>query len=998
MIADSFSPAWLSDPEVFSVGQLPPCSDHRIFADEAEAQSEATSLVCSLDGPWRAHFAPRAGTAPDTLLTDGSLDDALPVITVPGEFQLQNPGWDPPQYVNYQYPWDGREELVPPQISAADNPTVTCIRRFPVTSDQLKAAGRVVLTFGAVEAALAVWVNGVFVGYAEDSFTPHRFDVTSCLKAGENRLAARVFKRCTGSWLEDQDFWRFSGIHRSVTLTFEPRVHLADLFVRTPLFNGYTDARLEADLSIDRPEGTVTLCLTDDEGETVFCETVETSGEICFGADVAHPRLWSAETPSLYRLTITLRDAQGNVAEVAQTMVGFREFAMIDKIMCLNGRRIVFHGVNRHEFDCDLGRVMPEELLLRDMRDMKAMHVNAIRTCHYPNCTRFYELCDRFGFYVIDETNIETHGTWARFPAEERALPAGRPEWREAVLARGRAMLERDKNHACVLLWSCGNESFYGDDLLALSRFFRERDPGRLVHYEGCWPSEEYSATTDVYSRMYHKAADIEEYLRSDPPKPFISCEYSHAMGNSNGGLSLYTNLEDRYPMYQGGFIWDYVDQALRVKLPDGTVRLAYGGDFGDRPTDWHFNTNGIILGDRTATPKVQEVRHCFADVRVTPDRSGVTVENRMVFAALENCSLEFSVTVNREPVLHLRRELPSLSPGERLRIDLPMESVPFDKGQAVLTALVIRTSAPHELLPRLSIAASGQAVLGAGQEPPKAASLPMVRGDWNLGVPSLGVLMSKAEGLISLRDAAGRETLLTAPMLSLFRAPTDNDRGNRDALRQGIWHAVSRYSSLSQASPDDDGVVWRYANPLLPQMDLRLRLSPRADGLHVRLTWKGVEGQPDLPCFGLALPMDARLKHVAYYGLGPDENYVDRCEGALLGWHQFEAESNLTRYCKPQECGNRRGVSCLRLTDDTGHGVEVAGRNLEISVLPWLPEEIAAVRHPDELSHPRRTVLDIAAFRKGVGGDDSWGAPVLPQFTYPSDRDYTLDFTLRGI
>ncbi|MBQ6174624.1 MAG: beta-galactosidase [Clostridia bacterium] len=991
MQAKEFQSAWLADPEVFSVNELPPCSDHHIWASPAEAErGEGTCLVQSLDGTWRAHFAMTPREAPDALLTDGSLDSTLPEITVPGEFQLQNPDWDPPHYVNFQYPWDGHEALVPPQVSDTYNPTVTCIRNFFVDAERLTRAGRCVLSFAAAEAALAVWVNGTFVGYAEDSFTPHRFDVTDCLRAGENRLAARVFKRCSGSWLEDQDFWRFSGIHRGVTLTFEPKIHLSDLFVHTPLSDGGASARLEAEMQIERPAGTVEVTLTDDAGETVFSRTVKSEAEIHFAEEVHHPRLWTAETPDLYRLTMTLRDESGEVCEVAQTAVGFRSFKMVDRVMCLNGKRIVFHGVNRHEFDPDLGRVMTEELLRRDLEDMKRMNVNAIRTCHYPNCSRFYELCDEYGFYVIDETNIETHGTWQRPDPDERAVPASRPEWKEAILARGRAMLERDKNHPCVLLWSCGNESYFGDDLLVLSNYFRERNPGRLVHYEGCWPSERYSGTTDVYSRMYFKVAEIEAYLSGDPQKPFVSCEFSHAMGNSNGGLSLYTALEDRYPMYQGGFIWDYVDQALRVTLPDGTVRLAYGGDFGDRPTDWHFNTNGIILGDRTWTPKAQEVRQCYADIRLKPDGTGVTVENRKVFAALKGFKLMRRVWINRAVVREETVDMPEIGPEQSAHITLPADGMSFDAGETVIHAEAID--------PEGRTCAFGETVFGGIPETRTADLVPMTEGDHNLGVRMLGIMMNRAEGLISMRDADGKETLLCPPMLSMFRAPTDNDRGNRDALREGIWHAVSRYSGMSNAELSDGGVTWRFDNRLLPEMDLRLTMTPREDGLHVRLTWKGIPGQPDLPCFGLALPMDARLKYVRYWGLGPDENYVDRCSGAWLGWHTFRADEALTRYAHPQECGSRRAVNCLRLTDDRGHGVEITGKDLEISVLPWLPEEIAAARHPDELSNPRRTVLDIAAFRKGIGGDDSWGAPVLPQFTYSSDRDYTLDFTIRGI
>ena len=994
MHATAFDPAWLKDPAIFSVNQLPPCSDHAIYATEKEAEENRSGLVKNLDGHWRASFAMNPAEADDALLADGSRDEALEPFEVPGELQLQKPDWDPPHYVNYQYPWDGHEALVPPMVSDTYNPTVTCIRRFAVTEEE-RACGRAVLTFHGVEAAVAVWLNGRFVGYAEDSFTPHRFDVTALLHTGENRLAARVFKRCTGSWLEDQDFWRFSGIHRSVTLTFEPETHLADIFVRTPLTDDYTKAWLEADLRIDRPKGTVNLCLTDDESNILLEAEKPAAQALSLREAVPGVRLWNAEEPVLYTLGVILRDEEGRTIEVSRLRIGFRQFEMKDRIMCLNGKRIVFHGVNRHEFDGKRGRVMTEELLMRDFRDMKGMNVNAIRTCHYPNTSRFYQLCDQYGFYVIDETNIETHGTWARENPDEIAVPASRPEWRDAILARGSAMQERDKNHACVLLWSCGNESWYGDDLLALSEQFRRRDPTRLVHYEGCWPSSEYAKTSDVYSRMYYKAADIEAYLSGNPEKPFINCEYSHAMGNSCGGISLYRDLEDRYPMYQGGFIWDYVDQALITETPEGRTRLAYGGDFGDRPTDWQFNTNGIVLGDRTLTPKVQEVRRVFADVTLRPDRTGVTVTNRKVFAALHGVAVRWSALLNRETCAAGLCPLPAIGPGEQTHVDLPPEKIPFDSGEVLLTCELVVTE--HPLLPKGHVLAFGQACFGKLPAKPDAEALTWIRGDHNLGCREAGVMIRREEGLISLRDASGRETLLQPPLLSLFRAPTDNDRGNGDALRQGIWHMVSRYNRMIRERETASDIVWRYENTLLPDLDLKLSMSPRADGLHVRLDWEGVRNQPDLPALGLAFPVDPRLCHVQYFGLGPEENYVDRCEGAMLGWHEFDSLEAMTRYCKPQESGNRRGVDVLRLTDENGHGIEVTGDALEISVLPYLPEELAAARHPDELT-PTRTVLDVAAFRKGIGGDDSWGAPVLPQFTYPADRDYSLAFVIRGI
>ena len=497
---------------------------------------------------------------------------------------------------------------------------------------------------------------------------------------------------------------------------------------------------------------------------------------------------------------------------------------------------------------------------------------------------------------------------------------------------------------------------------------------------------------------MYFKVADIERYLDGRPAKPFINCEYTHAMGNSCGGIGLYADLEDRYPQYQGGLIWDYVDQALRVKGPNGQTRLAYGGDFGDRPNDWHFNTNGIVLGDRTLTPKCQEVRQVFSPVRLTPDWTGVTVENRRLFAPLRRLALRWSVT-DPESGAELRGgcvPCPEVPAGEKQHVDLPFALGAED--EAILTVTLCVAEDP--LLPQGFELCFGQTVTGEKKLRPASAPVALIPCDTNIGFRSAGCagMIARGDGLISFRDAAGRECLLRAPLLSLFRAPTDNDRGNRDALRQGIWHQVSRYSAMSRASVDGSAVSFRYENPLLPDLDLSLTLVPREEELEFTLAYGGVKGQSDLPAFGLSFLLDHRLQHVEALCRGPEENYIDRDRGARLGLWRWETDEGMTRYCKPQESGSRRGVSRLRLTDDDGHGLELRGDALEVSVLPWLPEQLACVYHPDELAGPSRTVLDVALFRKGVGGDDSWGAPVLPQYTYPSDQPRVLRFGLRRI
>ena len=998
----TFETSWLSDPTIFAVNRLPAVSDHQIYRSVPEADAGMSSLVRCLDGVWKAHLALRPADSPQALLTSDELDATLVDMTVPGEFQLQYPQWDAPQYVNVQYPWDGHEALVPPQVSQEYNPTVTAIRTFDLTEAELHC-GRVVLTFAGVEAALALYLNGQFVGYSEDSFTPHHFDVTPYVHAGANRLAARVFKRCAGSWMEDQDFWRYSGIHRSVTLTFEPKTHLADIFVRTPLTEGYTRAHLEADLTIHRPQGTVTMVLQSPRGEVLMVASQPAAEALHIRREVPGAKLWSAEEPNLYTLTITLTDDNDTVVEVSRLEVGFRQFEMIDKIMHLNGKRIVFRGVNRHEFDCDTGRVMSTELLLRDIRNIKSMNINAVRTSHYPNTSEFYRLCDRYGLYVIDETNIESHGSWS--PMHDWVVPGDKPEWLELTLDRGRSMQERDKNHPCILLWSCGNESYGGRNLYELSQLFRRRDPSRLVHYEGVAWDTRYPDTTDVHSRMYCKAAEIEEYLQSNPDKPFINCEYTHAMGNSLGGMKLYTDLEDKYPMYQGGFIWDYVDQFLRTTAPNGHTRMTLGGDWGDRPTDWEFIGNGIVMADRSLSPKAQDVRYLYQDVRLTPDATGVTIHSRRLFAPLAGLTLKWSIACDGKLLRAGGLLVPTIQPGDTIHLELPYGEAPAS-GLLVATCQLLHKH--HPILPDGEIMAVGQSILreaAALPEAPACAPAPVL-GDVNVGMhtPSLSTLFQKGkQGMISFKDGLGRESLLRAPQLSLFRAPTDNDRGNGDAVRQGIWHAASRYAFVSSDEPVYENgafsITYHYAAPVLPGTDVTVTYACKSpDAVEVTLHWPGVEHQPDLPALGLSFQLDPRLSQVTYYGYGPEENYIDRREGALLNTYTYAVDEGWTRYGRPQESGNRMGVRRMALTDAAGHGVEITGEGLEISVQPYLPEEVMAVGHPEELQGSCRTVLDVALFRKGIGGDDSWGAPVLPQYTYPSDKPYTLTFTMKAL
>lgn len=562
-------------------------------------------LKQSLNGRWYFNYAKN----PNERFVDFYKEDIdchyFDMIDVPGHIQMQ--GYDQMQYINTLYPWDGHEKLRPPHISSDDNPVGSYVCYFEVNEALKNKTTR--LVFDGVETAYYVWLNGEFIGYSEDSFTPSSFDVTYALKDGENKLAVEVYKRSSASWLEDQDFWRFSGIFRDVSLYAIEDIHINDLFVKTTLKNNYKDVQVSVNLDvIAKKEGYLNTALYDQNNNIIYQAKQLPLTNFSFG--LTNVNLWSSENPYLYKLLLTVYDHDDNLVEVIPQKIGFREFKMDQGIMKLNGQRIVFRGVNRHEFAADKGRAITKEDMLYDIKFMKMHNINAVRTSHYPNQSLWYDLCDEYGIYLIDEANLESHGSWQKLGACEPSwnIPGNLPQWHDVVVDRANTMLQRDKNHPSILIWSCGNESYAGTNIVAMANHFRENDPTRLVHYEGCVWNRDYCEATDMESRMYAKAKEIETYLQGNPAKPYISCEYMHAMGNSLGGMKQYTDLEDKYAQYQGGFIWDYIDQAVYYTNGYGEKVLGYGGDFKERYTDYNFCGDGIVFADRTIRQKLKKL------------------------------------------------------------------------------------------------------------------------------------------------------------------------------------------------------------------------------------------------------------------------------------------------------------------------------------------------------------------------------------------------------
>lgn len=997
--------AWLEDPQVFQVNRVPAHSDHKYFESKAELEQGTMGLRQLLNGTWRFAYAINPSERIVDFYQEEFDSSGFDEIQVPGHIQLQ--GYDKCHYVNTMYPWDGHSELRPPHIDPAYNPVGSYIKEFDL--DEALEHKPVFISFQGAETACYVWLNGHFVGYGEDSFTPSEFELTPYIRKKGNRLAVEVYKRSSASWIEDQDFFRFSGLFRDVYLYALPSAHVTDLFVKAGLEHEYRDGHIQVELTLTGClEGKhVSAILKDREG-LVVCRwnQVPCAEKMSLEErlDQVHP--WSAEQPYLYTLYVSILDDTDSTVEIVPQTCGFRTFEMLDSIMCLNGKRIVFKGVNRHEFNVHRGRAITTEDMLWDIRFMKQHNINAVRTCHYPDQSLWYELCDEYGIYLIDEANLESHGSWQKMGACEPSwnVPGSLPEWKEAVVDRAKSMLERDKNHASVIIWSCGNESYAGEDILAMTKFFKKRDHTRLVHYEGVFWNREFDEASDMESRMYAKPAEVEAYLLNQPKKPFIMCEYMHAMGNSLGGMKKYTDLADRYPMYQGGFIWDYIDQAIVRTDKDGKEVLGYGGDFADRPTDYNFCGNGIAYGDRSPSPKAQAVKALYQDIVLEPKPGSVIVRNESLFRTTAEYEFRYLVCKDGVTVFEYRFEVDA-APMSQQEIVVNMPEF-CEAGEyayqvsAVLKEDTLWADAGFET-------AFGEFIQTIDRVEAIAetscAPLEIIHGDVNIGVRGDGffAMFSKQDGLVALRYD-GKEWITKPPMPTYWRATTDNDRGNKFSVSSAMWMGCGMFPGFQNENfhmaEETDAITLTYTYDLstLPATQTHVMYRVTGDGrIHVTAHYEGKPGLPELPLFGMRFRLLEEADAFTWYGMGPEENYSDRAEGARLGIYHSTPAENLSRYLVPQECGNRIGTRWLEVMGRDGKGLRFTADQtpFDLCVLPYTAEELESALHAEELPPVHYTIVSILGKQRGVGGDDSWGAPVYPEYCVSGEEDIEVGF-----
>jgi len=931
---------YLEDVNRFYEGAEPPHSDH-----ESNAEKK------SLNGLWKIKVYDNPSKVPLSLIKGDCYGVNFDYISVPSHIQME--GFDTPQYVNTQYPWDGKESLIPPKIPQLDNKIAVYKKSFVLEKTQLKK--KIFLNFEGVESSLALFINGIFIGYKEDSFTPSHFLLDGKVREGENEILALVTHYCSGSWFEDQDFWRFSGIFRSVYLIFHENSYIEDIKVESKVSEDLKTGNLDVHLRI-KGLGEIEFYL---EGKKVELPCV-----------VKNVELWSSENPRLYNLEINLK-TKGKIVERCKVKVGFRKIEIKNGILKINEKKLIFYGVNRHEFFSTKGRALNEDDIYKDLVLIKKNNFNAVRCSHYPNQSCFYRMCDELGLYVIDETNIETHGTW-EFSSEEKrrenSYPGNRKEYLPMLLQRAKSMYERDKNHPSIVAWSCGNESYDGTVILEISKYFKKMDSTRFVHYESVSFDSPYCAISDVESQMYTRPGDIAKFLLKHKEKPFMLCEYSHSMGNSTGGLTLYSELEKTFENYHGGFIWDYRDQNLCL---DGKPFLRSGMDF-KYPTDYDFCSNGLVYGDSFESDKLNAVKSEFSKIVFSLMDNGVLIENNYTFRSTEEITIKRKIDIDGET---FKEEVfkKNIKPGDSCLWN-------FDKilkdGTQILYIWAYDLRNDYEIR-RKSFVLEEKSFLNRG-----LLLNNVIEGNRNFGcvINNHQVLINTLTGMPDAICESERNILYGSMKIETWRAPNNNEMANASTFRWMDFKIASMYQKALSCKFENGKIRSKIQ---LGKFVLFEDICFYDDG-SFDLELEPFETESDLPCFGITFPLDKKFDRLNYLGNTSGEAYADRKQACVIGYAEEDVASQMRPYIKPQECGNKTDLRFLELLDKEGHGLRITSSSLfEASVLKNNPHEIEDARHIDDLAFHEYNTVRILHGSCGVGGDDSWGAPCHKRFLY---------------
>lgn len=1021
--AQKDKPWWL-DPEVNEVNTMAPRAAFFAYETEnlAKADQKARSeRYLSLEGKWKFNFSKDHDKAPRDFYSLKYDDSQWTDFPVPGILELN--GYGDAIYSNNGYPWRTQFRPEPPFVEERNNYTGSYRKMVTVPADW--KGERIYLHVGSATSNLMVWVNGKFVGYSEDSKVSAEFDLTKYLTPGkENLIAMQVMRWCDGSYLEDQDFWRFTGIAREVYLYARPQAHIADLFITPDLVNNYQDGTLEVKLNAVGAKGeTVMFSLKDKEGKEVAAQTAKVggNGEVKVNFDIKNPLKWTAETPNLYTLYTTLMDGK-QVAEVVPQRVGFRKVEIKNAQVLVNGQPVLFKGANRHELDPVTGYVVSMDRMLEDIRVMKELNINAVRTCHYPNDPRWYELCDIYGIYMVAEANIESHG----MGYGDKTL-AKEPTYEKAHLERNESNIKIYKNHPSIIFWSVGNEAGYGPNFEKAYDLVKAYDPSRPCQYE----QVVQNGKTDIFCPMYYDYGGCDKYSQGDNPRPLIQCEYAHAMGNSMGGFKEYWDMVRKYPKYQGGFIWDFVDQGLRVKNKQGKTIYAYGGDFGRYPTsDHNFNCNGIINPDRKPNPHANEVRYYYQNIWATAKdlKAGeVEVYNENFFKSLDDVELQWTLESEGKVLANGRNALDIPAQQKRV-VKLDGYSLPADvKGEVVLNLdFVLKKAEP--MLDAGYAVAREQFVVNPYTFPTMESVLAVTSGKYDtrkvekeekvawvtLSAGNTSVTFNHWNGWIDYLDVDGKPMLEEGYAITpdFWRAPTDNDYGAGTQRKLHAWKnpemKMKSFKVVENEGKAEKGVEVVYDMPSVEAtLTMTYTLTPAGELVvnEAMTVNKDAKHKPELMRYGMQLVMPKAYNMLTYYGKGPGENYIDRNNGDRLGVYDAKVADQYWGYVRPQESGNKTEVRYWQVKDENGKGLEFYSfAPMECSTLNYLASDLddgwdknAHQSHSGDLTPRDFSVVKLAARQRGLACVNSWGAIPLEQYRMPY-QDYSFTYVIRPL
>jgi beta-galactosidase len=972
----------------------------------------------SLNGTWKFQYADKPADRPLEFYKEEYDVSNWADISVPGNWELQ--GFGVPIYTDTEYPFPSD----PPRIPHDDNPVGSYRTTFRIPHNWEDR--QVYLHFGSVKSAMYVWINGKNAGYSQGSKTPAEFNITKYLREGENSLALEVYRYSDGAYLEGQDYWKISGIERDVFLYSTPAVHIRDFFALPDLDDNYRDAILDVAILVQKhyeqkPEGLkIQLDLWDEQNQSILVSPIikdlpvveSTDSSVEFKLDIPNPKKWTAETPHLYTLLLSLIDDSDQTIEVVTCQVGFRKVEIKDSQLLINGIPVYLKGVNRHEHDPVTGRYVREDSMIQDIQLMKKFNINAVRTSHYPNTPRWYELCNKYGLYVIDEANIESHGVEPYNP--DKTL-TDKPEWQKAYLDRTIRMVERDKNFPCVIIWSLGNENGFGQNFKTTYNWIKERDPSRPVQSEDVG-LEPY---TDIFCPMYDRIHDIKAYAEGDDPRPLILCEYAHAMGNSVGNLQDYWDVIYAHKKLQGGFIWDWVDQGLAAKDDKGTPFWAFGGDFGPpgTPSDDNFCINGLVFPDRKIHPHIWEVKKVYQYIKTEPvelDMGRFQVNNLYDFTNLKEYVMKWELKGDGQILADGKMPRMDVGPHTSKDVTIPIPKIQPEPGAEYFLNLSWITARETEFIPeghevawdqfRLPFYSAPKSVHLGGISPlhiEQTENQAVIKGK------NFTLTFDKTKGTIFSLLYEGKELIKQGPTPNFWRAPNDNDFGNGMPERCKIWFDAGAKRKIEK-------VVVNKTGPSRIQIDVTSILEAGNSRYHNQFIILGtgdiiIESRfipgssdlPELPRFGMQMTLPVSFDNMEWYGRGPHESYWDRKTSAPIGLYHGKVSDQHHPYIRPQESGNKTDVRWVALTDDQGVGLLAVGMPLmSVSANHYLIDDFEngpekEQRHAIDLVERELVTWNLDYKQMGVGGDDSWGARPHDKYTlFP--QEYAYIFRLR--